>query len=153
MVDYVLGTGDKLKFGVYGEPAMAGEFLVAADGTVSLPLIGALPAAGKTIGTFQRDATAALKGGYFLDPRVTVEVIDFRPFYILGEVNKPGEYPYVAGLTLNKAVASANGYTYRANTKRVAIKRSTDSAEKRIDADGSMPIQPGDTVRILERYF
>lgn len=152
-MDYVLGTGDKIRFAVFGEASMAGEFQVASDGSVALPLVGALPAAGRTVGAFQQEATEALKKGYFIDPRVSVEVINFRPFYILGEVNKPGEYPYVAGLTLNKAVASANGYTYRANTKTVAIKRAKDETERKIAADGSLLIQPGDTVRVLERYF
>jgi polysaccharide export outer membrane protein len=150
---YKLGAGDKIRVITFGEEALTGEFQVGGSGKVSLPLVGEVPAAGLTIPEFQKGVETALKDGYLRDPRVSVEVLNYRPFYILGEVNKPGEYPYTNGLTVMNAVATAEGFTYRANTKRVFIKRADTSEEQEYPLNSTTPVAPGDTIRVAERFF
>lgn len=150
---YKLGAGDKIRVITFGEESLTGEFQVGGSGKVSLPLIGEVAAAGMTIPEFQKEVESALKDGYLKDPRVSVEVLNYRPFYILGEVNKPGEYPYTNGLTVMNAVATAEGFTYRANTKRVFIKRADDAQEQEYPLNSTTPVAPGDTIRVAERFF
>lgn len=151
--EYRLGSGDKIRVITFGEDALTGEFFVGGSGKVSLPLVGEVQAAGKSIREFQGEVEAALKGGYLREPRVSVEVLNYRPFYILGEVNKPGEYPYTNGLTVMNAVATAEGFTYRANRKRVFIKRADTNEEQQFPLTGVTPVAPGDTIRVVERFF
>lgn len=152
--DYQLGAGDKLKIMTFGEESLTGEFVVGGSGKVAIPLLGEISATGLTAREFQGRMEAALKEGDFLkDPRVTVEVLNYRPFYILGEVNKPGEYPYTNGLTVMNAVATAEGFTYRANKGRVKIKRATGEKEEEFPLTSTTPVAPGDTIRIPERFF
>jgi len=150
---YALGAGDKVRIIVFGEPDLSGEFTVSGEGKVALPLIGEIVASGKTASALQSGISDALKQGYLNNPRVAVEVLTFRPFYILGEVNKPGEYPYVTGMTVDRAVATASGYTYRADRKKVYIKRAGKDAEDVEKMNSPVVVQPGDTIRIGERYF
>ncbi|MGH6910771.1 MAG: polysaccharide biosynthesis/export family protein, partial [Phenylobacterium sp.] len=150
---YQLGTGDKLRITVFGEEALTGEFSVGDRGTVSFPLVGEVPAAKRSVAEFKSSLTAALKDGYLLDPRIAVEVLTYRPYYVLGEVGKPGEYPYTSGLTVLNAVAAASGFTYRANTKRVFIKHAGAAAEEKLPLTATQTVAPGDTIRIGERYF
>ncbi|TIX52101.1 polysaccharide export protein [Alteraurantiacibacter aquimixticola] len=150
----LLGAGDKLRIRVFGEERLTGEYSVSADGNVVFPLIGSVQAQDRTVDQLQVAMRDALASGYIEDPRLAIEVIDFRPFYILGEVNRPGEYPYVAGLTLQQAIATAGGYTYRAKRDRVRITRSAEDAERELRLDGtSVAVQPGDTIMIPERFF
>ena len=151
--EYRLGAGDKIRVITFGEDALTGEFYVSGAGKVSLPLVGEVPASGKTIREFQAEVETALKGGYLREPRVSVEVLNYRPFYILGEVNKPGEYPYTNGLTVMNAVATAEGFTYRANRKRVFIKRVDTEDEQEFPLNSTTPVAPGDTIRVVERFF
>ncbi|MDB5447712.1 MAG: periplasmic protein involved in polysaccharide export [Phenylobacterium sp.] len=151
--DYRLGSSDKIRVITFGEEALTGEFFIGGSGKVSMPLIGEVQAAGMTIPEFQQEVETALKNGYLKEPHVSVEVLTYRPFYILGEVQKPGEYPYSNGLTVLNAVATANGFTYRANTKRVYIKRVDTGAEQEFPLTSSTPVAPGDTIRIAERFF
>jgi polysaccharide export outer membrane protein len=151
--DYHLGTADQVQVNVFNEPTLSGTFPVASDGTVALPLVGNIPASGSTAVELKDAITAALADGYLKDPKVSVSVLTFRPFYILGEVNKPGEYPYATGMTVAKAVATAGGYTYRANERTVFIKRATQSSEERVPYSADLVVEPGDTLRIAERYF
>lgn len=150
---YRLGADDKIRVITFGEESLSGEFLINGAGKVALPLVGEVPAAGLTVTEFRQKVEAALKDGYLKDPRVSVEVLTYRPFYILGEVQKPGEYPYSNGLTVLNAVATANGFTYRANTRKVFIKRADSATEERFPLDSQTPVAPGDTIRITERYF
>jgi protein involved in polysaccharide export with SLBB domain len=120
---------------------------------VSIPLIGEVPAVGLTSPELQESIRTALSPAYLQDARVNVEVLTFRPFYILGEVNKPGEYPFTNGLTVSKAVATASGYTYRANAKKFYVKRDGEDKERLIDSSSNAVIGPGDVIRIPERYF
>jgi polysaccharide export outer membrane protein len=150
---YRLGSADKLRVTVFGEEALSGEFLVNGSGQVSMPLIGEVQASGLTLPQFQERVAAALADGYLNEPRVSAEVLNYRPFYILGEVKKPGEYPYTAGLTVVNAVATAEGFTYRADTRRVYIKRADSTAENPYPLTTAIQVAPGDTIRIGERFF
>ena len=106
-----------------------GEFEVGAAGTIDMPLIGSVPAMGVTVGQLQSDVTTRLRNGYLNDPKVSVQVLNYRPFFITGEVQKTGEFPYKAGLTVQDAIGVAGGYTYRANTGRVYIRRAGAAQE------------------------
>ncbi|MEE4207208.1 MAG: polysaccharide biosynthesis/export family protein [Erythrobacter sp.] len=152
---YTLGPGDRMRITVYGEETLTGEYRVTGEGDVSFPLIGNVPAEGMTIEQLQRTLTTRLSEGYIADPRISAEIIDYRPYYVLGEVGRPGEYTYAVGLTLQQAVAAAGGFTYRANDDRVFLKRAGETKEMVVDLDEypAFPIQPGDTIRIGERYF
>lgn len=151
--DYLLGSSDKVRVTVYGEPSLSGEFFVSGTGIVSLPLIGDVKAAGLTLRQFQDAVQTELSNGYLKEPRVSAEVLTFRPFYILGEVDKPGTYPYTSGLTVFNAVATAGGFTYRADKSRVYIKRLGDAEERKLPLDQTVTVSPGDTIRIGERFF
>ncbi|UAL10889.1 polysaccharide biosynthesis/export family protein [Caulobacter segnis] len=152
-LDYLLGPGDKVRVTVYGEESLSGEFFVTGSGLMSLPLIGELKAGGLTVGQFQQTVQRALSDGYLKDPRVSAEVLTFRPFYILGEVDKPGTYPYTSGLTVLNAVATAGGFTYRADKRTVWIKHNGETAEEKNELTPSTTVAPGDTIRIGERFF
>ncbi len=154
LAGYRLGAGDRLRITVYNEPTLTGEYNVTPGGTVAFPLIGAIDAQGCTIEVVTQELSHRLAGGYVNDPHVSVEVLNYRPFYILGEVNKPGEYPYAAGLTIEQAVALAGGYTYRANESKAVLRRQTSGAEGTVALrGGQVPVLPGDTIRIGQRYF
>lgn len=150
---YKLDTGDKVKVTVYGEDDLSGEFEVDGSGNVRLPLIGQVKAAGLSVRDFEASVAAALAKGYLVNPKVNVEVATYRPFTILGEVNKPGEYPYEAGMTVLNAVALGGGYTYRADEDEVYIRRKGSTEEVKLPADDRTPVYPGDTVRVDERIF
>jgi protein involved in polysaccharide export with SLBB domain len=150
---YKLGTGDKVKITVFGQDDLGGEFLVDDTGYLRLPLIGQVKAAGLTVHQFEDAVIAKLADGYLKDPRVSVEVTNYRPFYIIGEVNKPGEYPYVNGMNVLNAVALAGGYTYRADDTVVYVRRKGEQTEEKDPADQTTEIHPGDIVRIAERFF
>ncbi|MET3663988.1 polysaccharide biosynthesis/export family protein [Caulobacter sp. 1776] len=152
-MDYLLGTGDKVRVTVYGEPSLSGEFFVTGSGLMSLPLIGEIKVGGMTVGQFQQVVQKALSDGYLKEPRVSAEVLTFRPFYILGEVEKPGTYPYTSGLTVLNAVATAGGFTYRADKKSVFIKHNGETSEVKGALTPSITVAPGDTIRIGERFF
>ena len=152
-MDYLLGPADKVRVTVYGEPSLSGEFFVTGSGLMSLPLIGEIKAGGMTVGQFQQVVQTALSDGYLKDPRVSAEVLTFRPFYILGEVEKPGTYPYTSGLTVLNAVATAGGFTYRADKKNVWIKHNGETTEQKSELTPSIVVAPGDTIRLGERFF
>jgi polysaccharide export outer membrane protein len=152
---YRLGAGDRLRIGVYAEPSLSGDYAVSGAGEIAFPLIGTVAAGGRTLAEVTEVLTARLGDGYMLAPRVSIEVLQYRPYYILGEVEKPGEYPYVAGRTIEQAVAAAGGFSYRANPRRVILRRLPDPAEKAVDLQSGqlVAVMPGDTIRVLERYF
>lgn len=150
---YTLGAGDKLRITVYGEERLTGEYLVDSAGAIAFPLIGSMQAKGLAAPTLASRLAAALSKGYLDNPSVAIDVLNFRPFYILGEVNKPGEYPFAEGLTIFSAVAKAEGFTYRAENRRVFIRHKDGSQEILYRLDGNTPVQPGDTIRVLERRF
>lgn len=152
---YTLGAGDKLRITVYGEETLTGEYRVTGAGNVSFPLIGNVKADGRTVEDLQSDLTTQLANGYLADPRVSAEIIDYRPYYILGEVTRPGQYEYSVGLTIEQAIAAAGGFTYRAKSNRVFLKRATQTRETLVDLDenAAFLVLPGDTIRVGERFF
>jgi protein involved in polysaccharide export with SLBB domain len=150
---YRLGTGDKLKVTVYGEEDLSGEFLVDGSGQVQLPLVGQVKAATLTIHEFVAEVRNALQEGYLKDPKISVEVLNYRPFYIIGEVNKPGEYPFESGLNVLGAIALAGGYTYRANDNDVYVRRAGQDKEDTMPASANTKVYPGDIIRVAERIF
>lgn len=151
--EYKVGSGDKLRVIVFGEEALTGEFFVSGGGKIAFPLIGDIDVLGLTIPEIQAAVETKLKDGYLKQPKVSAEVLNYRPFYILGEVMKPGEYPYTNGLTVLNAVATAQGFTYRADTHKVYIKRAATAAEDAEPLTPGTPVEPGDTIRIGERFF
>ena len=150
---YRLDTGDQVKMTVYGEDDLSGTYPVDGNGNVQLPLIGEVHAGGLSIIDFQAAVAAKLSKGYLVNPRVSAEVANYRPFTILGEVNKPGEYPYENGMSVLNAVALAGGYTYRADEDSVYIRRKGSANEIELPANDKTLVNPGDTVRVTERIF
>jgi protein involved in polysaccharide export with SLBB domain len=151
--DYPLGVADKVRIIVFDEPSLSGEFTVNANGALSLPLIGDVRAVGRTATEVAAVIQRQLMEGYVLQPRVSIDILTFRPFYILGEVNKPGEYPYSSGLTIDGAVATAQGYTYRADKRKVHIKHSGEARSVKLRIAPDLKVRPGDTIRVGERYL
>ena len=150
----LLQPGEKLKITVYGEEALTGDYDINPSGYVSMPLIGAVRAAGRSQSEFARDVAGRYRGGGFLqDPHVTVVVAQFKPFYVLGEVTTPGEYPFRSSLNVHSAVAMAGGFTYRASRSDVLIRHVGDDVWKEYSLTEPVPIAPGDLIRVPERYF
>ena len=149
--DYRLTPADRVRIDVFGEPALGGDFTLDGRGRITLPLIGEIQASGLSAPQLQAAVTAALGQGYLNQPRVAAQVLTYRPFYILGEVNRPGEYPYAADTTALQAVATAQGFTYRANSRRLFVRRAGAAVEQPLPPDAR--ILPGDTIRVSERYF
>jgi polysaccharide biosynthesis/export protein len=150
---YVLGANDRVRVKVYGEPDITGEYEIDSTGQISVPLAGHVRAEGLTTRQLEGAIASALAKGIVRDPRVNVEVALYRPYYILGEVKKSGEYPYRIGLTVLDAIASAGGFTYRANENKVYLRHAGASAEQVYPLDAPVPVFPGDNIRIPERYF
>lgn len=150
---YVLGPNDRIRLKVYGEADITGEYEINSTGQVSIPLAGHIKAAGMTTRQLEKLIASALAKGLVRDPRVNVEIAQYRPYYILGEVKKSGEYPYRLGLTVMDAVASAGGFTYRANENKVYLRRAGAAVEETYALDAPVPVYPGDNIRIPERYF
>ena len=148
---YRLGTADRLRVIVFGEEDLSGEFEVDDTGAVSMPLVGQIRAKGRTLRAFEEAVKERLREGYLKDPRVSIQVINYRPFYIIGEVEEPGEYPFVSGMNILNAVALSGGYTPRANTSKVSITR--EGQEYTYPADSRTQLKPGDMIRVPERYF
>lgn len=147
--DYRLGANDVLRLTVFGEPDLSGEFKLDGAGVAALPLVGSVPLEQKTPREAEQAIALALKNGYLIDPKVSVEVVKARPFFIMGEVQNPGSYNFVEGLTVLQAVALSGGFTYRANQGTVEIVRG-ESEEK---AGATAAIMPGDVITVTERFF
>ena len=150
----LLQPGEKLKITVYGEEALTGDYDINPSGYVSMPLVGAIKAAGRSQTEFGREIASKYRSGGFLqDPHVTVAVAQFKPFYVLGEATTPGEYPFRSGLNVHSAVAMAGGFTYRASRSYVLIRHMGDDVWKEYSLTEPVPIAPGDLIRVPERYF
>lgn len=146
---YRLGPGDKVHVVVGGAEDLTGDYIVGDNGVISMPLIGDVKGSGLTRAQVEREMERKLAEGYLKNPKVSVSILTYRPFYIYGEVTKPGEYPYASGMRVMSAVATAGGYTYRANEGYVVLTR--DGQERR--ALPNTPIQPDDVIKVPERYF
>jgi polysaccharide export outer membrane protein len=152
--DYVLGPGDQVRIITFGEEQLTGEFGVDASGDIALPLVGNVHAAGLTPHQLTSSITdALLKSKLYQNPSVSVEVVAYRPVFILGEVTKPGQYPYQPGMSVVTAVAVAGGFTYRAKTDRFTIVRSVPNGTVEGSAVRETLVQPGDVITVAERIF
>ena len=149
---YRLGIGDKLKIVVFGEENLSGQFEVNALGQVSMPLIGDVPAANHPISEFREAIGKKLANGYLKKPQITVDVLNYRPIYVHGEVKSGGEFPFKSGLRLRDAIALAGGYTYRADQSYVAVFREGEG-ELNVPMSSVFAITPGDNIRVPERFF
>lgn len=151
---YLLEPGNRVRIMIFGESNMSGDFLVDTMGTVSMPLIGNIAASGVTVqGLAQRIEQKLKQDGYLKEPRINIEILTFRPFYVLGEVRQPGEFPYSNGMTVLSAIARAGGYDYRARQSEVVLVRMVNGEQRDYRATERTPILPGDIVRVLERAF
>lgn len=148
-----LAPGDRVRIALYGDEALTGEYDVASDGSVSLPLVGAVAAAGLTIDGFRQALETRLSQGFYQSPRVSAQIVSVQPIYVLGEVTRAGAYPFAVDMTLSKAAALAGGFTYRARANVVGLRRAGADQEVLVTADKVLVLAPGDTVRILERHF
>lgn len=152
--EYRLGPGDMVRIITYGEDPLTGEFRVSDQGAVALPLAGTVRAAGRTPRELEDAVAAALKKGDMLKkPSVSVEVTTYRPIYVLGEVNKPGQYPYQPGMTVVSAAAVAGGFTYRAIEDYASVVRTVGGDSVEAKASRQALVQPGDVITVFERRF
>jgi polysaccharide export outer membrane protein len=151
--DYKLGPGDRVRLAVYNEPTMSGLYQVSTQGKLALPLIGDIDATDRTTTEIAAMTQAKLAQGFVQNPRVSAEVSDYRPFFILGEVVQSGQFPYVPGLTAMSAVATARGFTPRSQRKFVYIRREGAQEEVAYRVTPGLRVYPGDTIRVEERWF
>ncbi len=150
---YTLGPGDRLRVTVFNEKELSGEFDVDSVGKINMPLVGEIPVAKLTIAEVTNSIVDKLNTGYLRDPKVSIDVMNYRPFFILGEVLKPGNYPFSNGMTAVNAVAVAGGYTYRADKDSLTVVRAGDQTKTEYHLDETGPVFPGDVVRVPERFF
>jgi len=150
----LLQPGEKIRITVYGEEALTGDYDINPAGYVTMPLIGAIKAAARSQSEFEKAVANKYRGGGFLqDPHVTVAVVQFKPFYVMGEVATSGEFPFRSGLNVHTAVAMAGGFTYRASRSYVLIRHIGEEVWKEYSLAEPVPIAPGDLIRVPERYF
>jgi len=150
---YMLDSGDKLRVVVFGQDGLSNSYAVDAAGNITMPLIGAVYAREHTTAALSQNIAAKLRNGYIREPHVAVEVEAYRPFFILGEVTAPGQYPYVANMTAETAVAIAGGFSPRASKARVEVSRAVDGQLYRGKVPLTFPLRPGDTILVSERWF
>jgi polysaccharide biosynthesis/export protein len=150
---YKLDAGDKLRVVVYGQEGLTNTYAIDAGGSITMPLIGSVPARGRTPAGLASAISGKLRGGYIRDPSVAVEIEAYRPFFILGEVAAPGQYPYVPNMSVESAVAIAGGFSPRARRDRVTLTHTDGSGSMRIVVPLGTALSPGDTVLVGERWF
>lgn len=150
---YQLGSGDQIRVIVYGEEDLSGEFELDGSGTIAMPLIGTISIGNQFVSDAESLIAEHLSDGYLVNPRVSIEVLNYRPFYILGEVKEPGSYPYVSGMTVLNAIALASGFTYRASENKIEVTRRINGVEEKIRINITEAVLPGDIIRVPERFF
>ncbi len=150
---YRLGVGDRVRIDVYGEPDLSLDALVDPTGRIGYPLLGSIPALHKTAKEIQDQLMQALAGSYLINPDVRVTVVQYRPFYVIGQVRKAGAYPYVTGLTVEKALALAGGLTSIASTRKIYLLREDMPTDQRLRAGLDTLVLPGDTLMVEESLF
>jgi polysaccharide export outer membrane protein len=150
---YTLDSGDRLRVVVFGQDGLTNSYVVDASGDIAMPLIGSVAARGLTTDQLSARIADLLRQGYVRDPHVAVEVEAYRPFFILGEVTQPGQYPYVANMTVETAVAIAGGFTARGYKDSVVISRNYGGEVYRFKTPITAQVQPGDTIQVQERWF
>lgn len=150
---YTLDAGDRMRIVVFGQDGISNSYIVDAGGNVNLPLVGVVPARGYTTQQLSQMIAERLKQGYVREPHVSVEIEAYRPFFILGEVTNPGQYPYVANMTVEKAVAIAGGFAPRASKGKVVLTRNAPGQQIHGEVPLTYPLRPGDTILVKERWF
>lgn len=150
---YTLAGGDRLRVIVFGQDSLSNSYAVDGAGRISMPLIGTIDAQGRTTHALARSIEERLRAGYLREPKVSVEVEAFRPFFVLGEVNASGQFPFVNNMTVQTAVAIAGGYSPRANRNYAELTRATHEGLVTVAVPITTPVRPGDTVVIKERFF
>ena len=150
---YTLDSGDRLRVVVFGQDGLTNSYVVDASGQIAMPLIGIVPARGLTTDQLSERIGGMLRQGFIREPHVAVEVEAYRPFFILGEVTQPGQYPYVANMTVETAVAIAGGFGPRAFRQSVVLIRNYNGQQIRIDVPLGYQLRPGDTINVQERWF
>lgn len=145
--------GEKIKIGVFNEPSVSGDYEIDSNGVVSLPLAGTVRAVGLTQNQLEQELAKKFKSEYLRNPKVTVTILQYRPIYLVGEVEKQGEFAYKPGLNVLTAMAMAGGGTYRANRNYVTIQHFGETTSKEYPQSASTPVLPGDLIRVPERYF
>jgi polysaccharide biosynthesis/export protein len=150
---YRLDAGDRLRITVFGQDGLTNSYAVDAAGNITVPLVGTLPARGRTTAQLSLALSERLKQGYIREPKVAIEVEAYRPFFIHGEVAAPGQYAYLANLTVENAIAIAGGFGPRADRSKVTVSRTINGQTTRATVPLSYPLRPGDTLRIGERWF
>ena len=150
---YTLGPGDKVRVTIYGEADLSGEYQLDGNGNIRLPLIGLMRAVGYTAGGLEAWVRSALVPNYLRNPRINVEIVSYRPIYVVGAVQKPGQYGYINNMTLLNAVALAGGFTSQSKQSVVYVRPEGESAERTVDTRAPLLIRPGDTVRVDTTVF
>lgn len=151
---YRLGSGDRVRITVFGQPELTGEYAIDGGGQMSFPLIGQLRAGGMTGPELEKALRGKLEPDYLKNPSISVEILSYRPFYIVGEVRTPGSYPFVNGMTVLNAVALAGGFTYRARENAFYVTRTgEDGSKTKLSTGADATILPGDIITVRERYF
>ena len=153
MSQYQLGSGDRINISVFGQDDLSMEIRLPDVGTINYPFLGELKLVGMTAAEVESLIYEGLLGDYLVNPSVSVAIVEYRPFFIDGEVKRPGGYPYQPGLSVNKAAALAGGYTERANKDKITIVRETDGQQFEFSVSVTDMIQPGDIVTVNQRFF
>jgi polysaccharide export outer membrane protein len=150
---YRLGSGDKLSIKVFNQADLTGEYTVDGEGKISMPLIGTVKIDNMTLHELEEHLKKQLSPDFLLNPRISIQVLNYRPFYIIGEVNSPNSYPFVSGMTYLTAVAIAGGFTYRAKESYVFVVHANDPSKKEVEENIEGYVRPGDIIRVDERLF
>jgi polysaccharide export outer membrane protein len=150
---YLLDAGDRLRITVFGQEGLTNSYAVDAAGNITMPLVGTVPARGLTTDQLSQSLSERLRQGYIREPKVAIEVEAYRPFFIHGEVATPGQYAYVANMTVENAIAIAGGFGPRADKAKVTLARTIAGQTTRATVGLAYPLRPGDTLRIGERWF
>jgi polysaccharide biosynthesis/export protein len=150
---YRLDAGDRLRVVVYGQEGLTNTYAIDAGGSITMPLIGQVPARGRSPASLAAEISAKLRHGYIREPSVAVEIEAYRPFFILGDVAAPGQYPYVPNMSVESAVAIAGGFSPRAKRDHVTLTHTDSSGSTRVIVPLGTSLSPGDTILVSERWF
>jgi polysaccharide export outer membrane protein len=150
---YRLDSGDKLRVVVFGQEGLSNSYAVDQSGRITMPLIGGVPARGMTTVQLEQAVSTRLRDGYIREPHVAAEIEAYRPFFVLGEVTTPGQFPYVPDMTAENAIAIAGGFTPRGNKRLVELHRQLDGKSVQMSVPLNYPLRPGDTIVVAERWF
>jgi protein involved in polysaccharide export with SLBB domain len=153
VVEYRLAPGDRLKLAVFREETLSGEYLINDKGAIGLPMVGEIKASGKTLAELRTELNQTLSREYVRDAKINLDIVTYRPLYILGEVQNPGQYDYSDGMSIYALVAKAGGFTYRANENMVYLRHATEATERAYRLTSGAAVLPGDTIRIEQRHF